>query len=423
MKFIIPIILILFNLFYIYSQSEKCSITYSANLYGNFLISFSAQSENSNNIIRYLWDFGDGTSSSLQSPYHLYLKSDTYYVCLTVTYSDGCIATSCDSIFITDAISLSRTGNKIHGHIYVGNNLLPEGAVILISIVNDKYKAIAATKIVNGHYFFNNIPLGKYFLYAIPRFNVTCNYFPHYLPTYSGNVTYWANASNITFNDTNVSVICNIQLYADYSFYAGNDSIYGYVYVEDTLNFEYNVYFNLFGDKVNIDYYELHKAPHQVILLYDKYNKLLNFALTDLNGYFTLKNLPSDIFKVKLERHGINSAVFTSNTTSQNFVKFVIQKDTITINVKSNFYKEHDAILILQNPVENYLTLKVNSSSNFIFLHIYNSSGIIVYSEKITIEKNSNEIIFVPLALLKKGVYFLKVSDLNSHYIKPFIKN
>jgi PKD repeat protein len=49
----------------------------------------------------YLWDFGDGTSSTLQYPSHTYLSSGPYYLCLTVTDSSpmlSCTNTFCDSL-------------------------------------------------------------------------------------------------------------------------------------------------------------------------------------------------------------------------------------------------------------------------------------------------------------------------------------
>jgi PKD repeat protein len=49
----------------------------------------------------YLWDFGDGTTSTLQYPTHTYLSSGPYYLCLTVSDSTPmitCTATFCDSL-------------------------------------------------------------------------------------------------------------------------------------------------------------------------------------------------------------------------------------------------------------------------------------------------------------------------------------
>ena len=53
----------------------------------------------------YLWDFGDGTASTLANPSHVYQQPGTYNVCLTVTLPNSsgtvaCTATWCDSIIV-----------------------------------------------------------------------------------------------------------------------------------------------------------------------------------------------------------------------------------------------------------------------------------------------------------------------------------
>jgi PKD repeat protein len=48
----------------------------------------------------YLWDFGDGVTSTLQFPTHTYAIPDIYNVCLTITDSQGspCTSTYCDTV-------------------------------------------------------------------------------------------------------------------------------------------------------------------------------------------------------------------------------------------------------------------------------------------------------------------------------------
>ncbi|MCK5838764.1 MAG: PKD domain-containing protein, partial [Bacteroidales bacterium] len=49
----------------------------------------------------WLWDFGDGTSSTLQNPVHLFADTGVYNVCLTIWDSEGtCQSTYCEEIFI-----------------------------------------------------------------------------------------------------------------------------------------------------------------------------------------------------------------------------------------------------------------------------------------------------------------------------------
>ncbi|MCF8372836.1 MAG: PKD domain-containing protein [Bacteroidales bacterium] len=55
-----------------------------------------------NNIISWYWDFGDGTTSTLQNPQHGYFNMipAQYVVCLTILTSDSCTDTYCDTINI-----------------------------------------------------------------------------------------------------------------------------------------------------------------------------------------------------------------------------------------------------------------------------------------------------------------------------------
>lgn len=49
-------------------------------------------------IVSYLWDFGDGNTSSEANPVHLYRESGTYDVTLTVTDADGKADTSLQTL-------------------------------------------------------------------------------------------------------------------------------------------------------------------------------------------------------------------------------------------------------------------------------------------------------------------------------------
>jgi PKD repeat protein len=49
---------------------------------------------------QFLWNFGDGTSSTDPYPTHVYAQSGPYQLCLTLTDAAGCTSTSCDSVSI-----------------------------------------------------------------------------------------------------------------------------------------------------------------------------------------------------------------------------------------------------------------------------------------------------------------------------------
>lgn len=70
----------------------------STNLFNYFVY---MNNTSTSSTMSYFWDFGDGTSSTLQYPTHTYPSSGPYYICLTITDSTpmlGCTNTYCDSI-------------------------------------------------------------------------------------------------------------------------------------------------------------------------------------------------------------------------------------------------------------------------------------------------------------------------------------
>ncbi len=51
-------------------------------------------------VTSWLYDFGDGNTSTLQNPVHVYTANGMYLACLTVTTANGCTSTYCDTITI-----------------------------------------------------------------------------------------------------------------------------------------------------------------------------------------------------------------------------------------------------------------------------------------------------------------------------------
>ena len=62
-------------------------------------------------IFQYLWNFGDGSSSTEEYPTHTYASSGTYQLCLTISDNAGCADTYCQSITVdSDGIYNGLTG-------------------------------------------------------------------------------------------------------------------------------------------------------------------------------------------------------------------------------------------------------------------------------------------------------------------------
>ena len=63
--------------------------------------------------VEYLWDFGDGETSTDLFPIHVYLETGAYPVCLTVTDFLGCTETYCDTLLVEEAAGLCDFGVDI----------------------------------------------------------------------------------------------------------------------------------------------------------------------------------------------------------------------------------------------------------------------------------------------------------------------
>jgi len=71
-----------------------------------------------NNIVSWLWDFGDSTTSSLQNPIHTYSQAGTYYVCLTIYNQDW----TCQDTWCTN-ITVGGNSNCVNYFLFTQNSL------------------------------------------------------------------------------------------------------------------------------------------------------------------------------------------------------------------------------------------------------------------------------------------------------------
>jgi gliding motility-associated-like protein len=66
-----------------------------------YTITPTAQVTSADPVVQYLWDFGDGTTSTAQNPSHTYTTQGTYTVSLTMTTAGGCTVTQLDTAAVT----------------------------------------------------------------------------------------------------------------------------------------------------------------------------------------------------------------------------------------------------------------------------------------------------------------------------------
>lgn len=66
-------------------------------------IFFVDYSWSNNPVISWNWDFGDGSSSTLQNPSHIYSSSGNYNICLSITDAEGCVSNYCETWYVDTA--------------------------------------------------------------------------------------------------------------------------------------------------------------------------------------------------------------------------------------------------------------------------------------------------------------------------------
>ncbi|MBI3520810.1 MAG: PKD domain-containing protein [Bacteroidetes bacterium] len=112
----------------------SCQVTSSITLFvdnanpGNY---FCYNQSTGSGILTYLWDFGDGTTSTQQYPFHQYAQPGNYPVCLTTTNTNGtltCSATDCDS---------SSVQRMAAGFLMSSINVIPQSVTGIKNTTND----------------------------------------------------------------------------------------------------------------------------------------------------------------------------------------------------------------------------------------------------------------------------------------------
>lgn len=90
----------------------------------NETITFDASqsSDNDGQIAGYLWNFGDGTTSSSESATHAYTQSDTYTYSLTVTDNQGATGQTTGQIIVGASSNIYVTVDPINGSIASGGS-------------------------------------------------------------------------------------------------------------------------------------------------------------------------------------------------------------------------------------------------------------------------------------------------------------
>lgn len=411
--------LLLFLLFSssLFGQKISCEVSYSFQLNEvNQMIDFTDKS-NGNNVVRWNWDFGDGTVSDNPDPRHIYMNPGRYRACLSIQTEDGCENVFCDTIEIGYSPTDTNSFHSVSGTVWAGNVLLPSGVVLLIKKINNQYiiqQYYKLDSLCHGHYEFDQVLSGQYLLYAIPRFDFNVNYFPVYLPSYYGNSTNWNNAFLLNLYGSLYNK--DIQLVCNQTLLYGPDTISGSLNVSDENNFEYNVFYSNWFGNIPSGQINLAKAPNMPVLLLSNENIPLRYSLTDENGNFKFANLPIRIYKVYPEKAGLLTIppVMNMQNISGNSAdcSLYIGTNSINIGFSEPEYSEFESnLLVYPNPVKESVNISmISDNTQNVFISLENIEGKeVIKREKFITSGHENYLI--PVSHLESGVYLVKIQQ------------
>lgn len=78
---------------------------------------------NSYSLVSFLWDFGDGGTSTMQNPIHVYADSGTYLVSLTVINNNGCVDTYSQNVLVENAAVTDFADSSVCNNTYYFTDL------------------------------------------------------------------------------------------------------------------------------------------------------------------------------------------------------------------------------------------------------------------------------------------------------------
>jgi PKD domain/Secretion system C-terminal sorting domain len=188
------------------SKNCKAAFDYYVSYDGKYNFTNFSETEVSANL---LWDFGDGTSSTINSPNHIFKNSGNY----TVTLKVNDITNSCSDILKKNIVFNSELKHRIQnisikGKVVGGIDDVKNGNVTLMLFNPDKnsFTLFARTAIsLSGEYSFADLKTGTYLILADANS-------PKYIPTYWGNTTDLSEAVEIHIMENDVDDLIGLNI-------------------------------------------------------------------------------------------------------------------------------------------------------------------------------------------------------------------
>lgn len=364
---------------------------YQENLDNRFKFTFRDLTV-ADNIIKWQWDFGDGDSSYLQNPVHIFKNPGVYKVKFTVTINVNAeIESNTISalIYIPDKFFSHMGGQAFSGYFPIDAGLaylyFIDGKSNYIPVDTVKFDTL-------GYYIFYQIPEGKYVVKVQP--DKSSQFYGDYLPTYYGDVMLWEEAQIINVTYTNWDK--DIYLIPNAGLKDGEGFLDGYVsYSEQS--------------KETLLYTPISKVD---LYLMSEDNNVYLSKYSDEAGFFDFSSIPVGDYLIYPEVTGIKTEkthfTLTENNPAISDIQLIIGPQSPNFVIENN---TQQSIInnLFPNPASNivYLSLKDDISLN-LKLEVLDLNAKVILQDNIA---RSNINYIINTSNLKSGLYIVRVFD------------
>jgi len=358
----------------------------------------------------WMWNFGDGNTSTEQNPVHVYDEPGTFEVCLESWNSNypGCNDSYCQLL-------QTESYHQLGGQAFIGenpiNNPYPTGdtGVAVLYRQRSDFSVVAVDTTIFtqlGYYWFTDMMELPYII-RIGLSSGSENY-KNVLPTYYPQGMTWQQANAFSLGDD------MFEMHTSMVAVSGSENGIGIIR----------------GRVVDADKrgYEIHKSFYEVpVILTDQNSTAIDWTTTDEYGQFEFVNIALGSYMLYADIAGIYS--LPESVVLEDGYPVV---DTIRIEMHANGplsindpIQESISILSLYpNPVNDQLNIEVEAKKETTAqISIYNISGQMIQNSLHIIRKENN-ILHINTENFTSGMYLLIIStdDNQSLVNKKFIK-
>lgn len=363
---------------------------------------------NSEDIISWQWNFGDGNFSNEQHPNHIYSGPGVYRAKLTVQIQQAQDTVPYESFLVKILSIENKSFYSIGGHVMAGYFPIDLGEAYLYKLDEQSYLPID-TAIFNdtlGYYLFPQVIEGNYAVKA--DLHPSSVLFNQFMTTYYSNKPVWMEADTI-FHTANYFQY-NIDLLPVSTSMTGSGMIAGSIH---------------YGS--DSDNQKGQPAVNVEILLFDEFNQPLVCCHSDINGEFCLENVNLDSYQVHAEVTGKYTypVIVSLNNSNPEEVDIILTIGSSEVN-GDVFGVERNEWSVLSNPYPNptngiiTIDLQLIEANDFT-IDVYNNTGQLMFQSTNNYRSGTNKLTF-DLQSLPNGIYYITVQGQKDQMSKRFIK-